>query len=106
MTAIQLHNAKSIRVEAIYLDNSHSLCLAIERDQQDGGDVDVSIFNLPTDYIDKVIEAFGEPRRCSYTSEQTVYPAEMKALTRQRDEMLIEVRNLRAELASLKKEAA
>lgn len=93
---LQVHNGKSLRVESVFIENGHSLVLIVDRDREDGGNVEFSVFDLPLDYIDRAIAAFGEPRRCSYTTEQTVYPREMRELEQENARLKAELRDLKA----------
>lgn len=93
---LQIHNGNSLRVESIFIENTHSLALIVQRDPKDGGDVEFSVFGLPLEYVDKVIAAFGEPRRCSYVTEQTVYPREMRELQEENAKLRAEIRDLTA----------
>lgn len=78
------------------MGNSRSLVMRVVRPDQQGGDVEISIFNLPAEYIDRAIAAFDAPNRYSYTAEQSVYPAEMKALQAENRSLRDEVRDLKA----------
>lgn len=87
---IGIHYVRSIRIESLFVDNSHSLSLIIG---SDGGDVDVTLYGLDPDDINRMIATWGDPRRCDYIEQQAVYPEEMKKLTAR-------VAELEAELAA------
>lgn len=75
---IGIHSVRNISITSLFVENAHSLSLRIERDGDN--DVDITLYNLSPDQIDRMISAWGEPKRCSYLQQQSVYPEEMKRL--------------------------
>ncbi len=75
---IGIHNVRTISITMLFVENAHSLSLRIERDGNN--DVDITLYGLSPSQIDSMIAAWGAPKRCSYTHQQSVYPEEMKRL--------------------------
>ena len=88
---IGIHNVRTISITMLFVENAHSLSLRIERDGDN--DVDITLYGLSPSQIDSMNAAWGEPERCSYTHQQSVYPEEMKRLRSR-------VSELEAELAA------
>lgn len=87
---IGIHNVRTISITMLFVENAHSLSLRIERDGDN--DVDITLYGLSPSQIDSMIAAWGEPKRCSYTQQQAVYPEEMKRLQSRVSELEAQMR--------------
>jgi hypothetical protein len=78
-TIMMIHSAHSATLNSIIYDNAR--CLTIKIETVESGSFEITVFNLPDEFIGRAIAAFGEPSRWSYLDGPSVYPQQMADLT-------------------------
>lgn len=61
---ISLHNCEDMSIHLHMPDNANAIILAIKR--ENGDHVHMTLYNLPPEMTERMINAFGPPRRTKF----------------------------------------
>lgn len=61
---ISLHNCADVSIHMHMPDNANAIILAIKR--ENGEPVHLTLYNLPSEMTERMINAFGPPRRTRF----------------------------------------